>query len=1636
VVHRSTLERIRVKGQNSEKVTPQVAAMLKKSQKPLHASRAEYETIPNPVLGYSGESDFAGLVPGEWSPILDLVELRSDTVAETVDPLEMLAIFVWSAALAEGISPDDWVGAALLYEEPGWDRWVAYECDFGHPKVYPWTRYVGSATIRNLTYEEPPDGSPAAPEGEVRPRLLALRAHSRSSGLRLPALVARLSVFTPLEVRSIGLRGGLDASELLRGFRWDWAEQALLNKQRFMSLFEGPLEPQFGIKLKHSLDKDAGKKITELVKVLKSGVDFFMNAAVFATGGEGMPGQCVRKLLRILAPILVTFMVCKLAAVPVQLACKVVAAAANGLSSAISALFVGASEMESQWGEDGETGQVAKAALVAVMAGFVGKKVPATFWISLVSRITPFVSGAKSVIDWMIEFVQWLINKVLRLLNKDELEFFRKRAKQADEWYDLAIAAVRLGDGTAPGQAERVLQLYDDGKQLAREYPDGPTNDRIKRGMRELDAVYGSASAALAQIKGSRPEPCTIVLCGDPGAGKSVLVKRLHAGLMALTYPDELRAHNGDASRMSFTKDCGKYWDGYNSTVHKTLLIDDLGMAKVGGGGGEKEDDYTMIMRVVNTAACPLNMAHLEAKGATYFRSPYVLATTNNTQDNIKSQAALVLQTPEAVLRRLQMFVTVTRKAGPGKATPAELASNDAWDFVLVEEVDNAEQVFITDNLLELVRHVHQRCIARATVFQDTSAADRAFADALLAPAQVVQPVQQAGDEMEAQFFQLIPFACGVVGGLASLRLKKMRVDPGMVGSHNYFATLVDFSQRHQILCGTLLGLGGLAMITIWRGLFHVVATVAHKLPFFGRGKRDPNRFDLTPQSGPDSITQVDRDLYRRALYSVRIRGPVDSEKVVRGNILFVRGRAAVFPHHFLANWSEVGAAYPEAELVFTNACGESFVESISRFRDLSIGNVVVKADNAVQDDLVMAEFNTREHKDVVGRFATRSMHKGNLPTATFVRYTGECVEYGTVECRWETIQEYKDRGTKLAYVVSQPIMHTGLSTKSGDCGAIIHSTLAKDGRAIYGLHVAGVANTGTGCAIFISREWLEAAYAELTVPMVARFNDVRKIIGNTVEDMEAQGDVPPGNMVVGRSNIRGASFMAMSRPGTSMVPTAVTGWAIEDSTTQAQPLQPSDCSYDATIKALATYCDPPKLLDSTGTIRQMAKVAAMASFARHGLPSQLNDRLLTIPEAISGRNVYGRFAEPINRSTSPGYPWRAKGITKDKLFDKLGNLNVDSEAYKVLEAEVAVFLDLARHGKAGGVVFQAAPKAESRKPGKLPRLIQGAPLHYVVVWRMLFWPLMAFYGRWAPEKELGLGLNPLGDHWEQLWDYMEGFSPTLGAGDYKQFDQSQELPISQGIMDAVLGRYLPGPDSVARRTLWGDSCGPHVILGALVYKLPKGMPSGHPATGLINGLYNCTLFTMCYAYLTLGMDTVRIMPSGWAAACLDFRSNVRLAVVGDDNLFSTKHVQFNEVTLPGLMANWGARYTMDVKDGVAVSFTRPISEVTFIGRSFETRFGRKIAPLRTESIFDMGNWSLKPSLLCAAWYASVYEQTAANLAMHDGAVWGKYLPRLNKAYSGVLPLETLAREEEQQIWADKAQSLYEAHYTTIDGDD
>lgn len=1408
-------------------------------------------------------------------------------------------------------------------------------------------------------------------------------------------------------------------------------------------------EAQWGFTMRHRAEGSLDESLRAVCDALRSAGVVFRNFAVAATGGPGVPGRMIRRLLQVMTPISIVVLMCKVLAVPINIASRAIQASVGGIEAAVKAVFGGSSEPETQWGEGGETEGLAKAGLAALVASLIGKSVPWTYWVTLVSRVPTFVSGAKTMVDWMIDFIQWAINSMLRLFDKGEIQFFRRRQKQVDDWYTRVCEEARSGDGAAPGQPERVCDLYMEGKELNREFPDGPSGDAIRRGMRELDAIYGSAAAALAQIKGARPEPCTVVFQGAAGIGKSVAIKRLHAGLMALCYPQELSAHGNDASRMMYSKDPGKFWDGYNPNVHRTLLMDDLGMKKNSGGGssGDMEDDYSMIMRVVNTAACPLNMAHLDAKGATYFRSPFVLMTSNLTEEQLTTQANLVLMYPDAFMRRLQISVDVKRAAGPGFATPEELARNDAWIFTVTEQINGLRTVTTFTHMRDLTRHIAGRSLSRQQIFKGAVDADRAF----ITECQAEQVHAQSWAAMSAiSTFGgwAIPAACRFMHGTRFFQRAYWGAT-ALGYLEQDIAVVSDFSLRHPYLCAALSALSTAACLALWRQMFGAVSSLVSGFlaPVLGMFKRaDRQMIEIKPQSGipaggpstklsdDEDALNSERDLYLGAMYTVTVRGPSNPSNKPSGSVLFVRGRAAIFPQHYLANWAAVGASHPEADLVFTNARGESFIESASRFRTESMGKVAQKSDNGFNDDLVMAIFNnTREHKNIMGRFATRSQHGSALSDAAFVRFTGSAVEWARIKCKWAQLLEYKDIPTGGGYLVTQPITYHDLPTYAGDCGAVIHSVDSKDGRCIYGMHVAGVHTPkAAGFAVFVSREWLEYAYGELTVPFIERGNAVSKLIGDTLEPVAPQGDTAPDNRVVARSTLRSTSNSLFSKPGASMVSTAVTGWAIGDPTIQAQPLQPSDCSHRATVDALVTYCEPEKLGDEAHHYRALAKEACASALGRHGLPAYLNDRLLTIPEAIAGRNERGRFAEPINRATSPGYPWRPKGITKDKLFDMQGNLNMASEAYAILEAEVNALLERARAGIESGVIFSAAPKAESRKPGKLPRLIQGAPLHYVIAWRMLFWPIMTFYGQWAPEKELGLGLNPLGEHWGQLWSYMEDFSPKLGAGDYKQFDQSQEPCISFGILDALMDRYAYSPDSVARRVLWREACGPRVILGSFVYQLPKGMPSGHPATGLINGLYNCTLFTMCYARTLVEAKVSEVNLLEWRQACDGFADKVRLAVVGDDNLFSTRTDGVNEQTLPRLMAEWGARYTMDQKDGVATAPTRSISEVTFIGRSFERRFGRRLAPLRMESIVDMGNWSQKQSLLTTAWYTSVYEQTAACLAMHDAAIWEEYLPKLNVAYSK-LELECqLAELEDQKEWADRAQALYESHYTSI----
>lgn len=95
------------------------------------------------------------------------------------------------------------------------------------------------------------------------------------------------------------------------------------------------------------------------------------------------------------------------------------------------------------------------------------------------------------------------------------------------------------------------------------------------------------------------------------------------------------------------------YWDGY--TQQTIALFDDFGQYV--DVEGSPDNEYFNVVRALNTFPMTCHMAHLDQKGAVFFRSKIVIATSNIydfSQNIIKS-----LRFSEAFTRRWDIAVDV-----------------------------------------------------------------------------------------------------------------------------------------------------------------------------------------------------------------------------------------------------------------------------------------------------------------------------------------------------------------------------------------------------------------------------------------------------------------------------------------------------------------------------------------------------------------------------------------------------------------------------------------------------------------------------------------------------------------------------------------------------------------------------------------------------------------------------------------------------------------------------------------------------------------------------------------------------------------------------------------------------------------
>lgn len=133
----------------------------------------------------------------------------------------------------------------------------------------------------------------------------------------------------------------------------------------------------------------------------------------------------------------------------------------------------------------------------------------------------------------------------------------------------------------------------------------------------------------------TRCEPLVVLLRGKPGQGKSLagsLLAQLLVAQLKGVDPELVRDKTTDYiySRAPETA----YWEGYGGQF--CTFMDDFGQAK--DVAGNPDNEYVSLVRLGNSFQSPLHMANLEAKANTFFESPLVICTTNQSNfQNVNS---------------------------------------------------------------------------------------------------------------------------------------------------------------------------------------------------------------------------------------------------------------------------------------------------------------------------------------------------------------------------------------------------------------------------------------------------------------------------------------------------------------------------------------------------------------------------------------------------------------------------------------------------------------------------------------------------------------------------------------------------------------------------------------------------------------------------------------------------------------------------------------------------------------------------------------------------------------------------------------------------------------------------------------
>jgi hypothetical protein len=528
-------------------------------------------------------------------------------------------------------------------------------------------------------------------------------------------------------------------------------------------------------------------------------------------------------------------------------------------------------------------------------------------------------------------------------------------------------------------------------------------------------------------------------------------------------------------------------------------------------------------------------------------------------------------------------------------------------------------------------------------------------------------------------------------------------------------------------------------------------------------------------------------------------------------------------------------------------------------------------------------------------------------------------------------------------------VMAYPLRTEKGMCGWPVVITNGAYAGKIFGFHCAGNGRFG-----FCNRVTIEQfSKIPLDIPFVENVADLDlPAADDSVVEYEgfAFDRLPEGMDIL---------TMDLSEPSNTFVSNDIVRYEGVGPLPMEPKTMPSDVRPERYPAARAAYVHTDLKVD----MEHMVVIGQELTRHFHRCAPHVTMRRYTLEEAIRG--IRGTKFKPLDASTSPGYPHTALGDTKRSFwrFDNLGNI-VPGPKFEALRRRLTVMIELiVTCGALVQFTFQTVHKGERRSIAKVQagktRIVFCGPLELLILYRMFFGAADLVIKEGAPLNGTLIGINPRGWSWDFLVHHLKvaGEGKYCGSGDFAGFDGHQNQAMVRNSLQVQANLY-PSDDrvgSVVRASLIESIVQSYHVFGGLLEQWHDNMPSGFPGTTPTNCITNLSMFM--YHYFLIEGGTYKAYPR-----LHDFWNEVKIVVLGDDNLFSVSHRlrwDFSEATFAKTAELFGHTYTAADK-GPPRPENTPLEDHTILkcGFVFHKDLSRWVGPLAMDVIMERVLWT------------------------------------------------------------------------------